>query len=391
MNFLSIIYSLPAQLIAVILIVGLFGGQFPLSIMQTSFTFSLVFKELLNALLPFIVFTFISTGILALKRNAPIILGLLLAIIFFSNGLAATIVYIISRMFVPLVSCQLSDQTMGTVECIEPLFRIHVPVIAESATMLKWALAVGLIGSLGEFYPLRQVLAAVKRVIEQMMSKVFIPLMPLYIFGFLIDLRCKGTLSMLIGQYGKAVLVIVALQLLYLFLMYLVAADLSPRRALRYIQHALPSYLTAFSTMSSAATIPVTLNSAQKNINNPDLASMAVPIMANVHLVGDSISTPMLALVTLMVFQGCLPAVVPYSLFVFNFCTNMFAVSGIPGGGILVMVPILSQYLGFDDQMNSVITALYFLMDSFGTAANVMGDGALVIIVEKILKKLRLL
>jgi len=390
-NYFKVLSSLPAQLIAVIISVTLLGSYFPLSFMQTSLTFSLIFKELLNALLPFIVFTFISTGILALKKNAPVVLALMLGVIFFSNGLAATLVYLLSRIFVPLVSCQLPEQAIETVQCIEPFFKIHVPVIAESVTMLKWAIGVGLIGSLVEINGLRSMLNTLKTIIEQLMSRLFIPLLPLYILGFLIDLRCKGTLGMLVGQYGKAVMVIVALQLLYLFFMYLVAADFSPRRALVYIQHALPSYLTAFSTMSSAATIPVTLNSAKKNIPNHDLADMAVPIMANVHLVGDSISTPMLALVTLMVFKGCLPAFVPYCFFVLNFCTNMFAVSGIPGGGILVMIPILSQYLGFDDQMNSVITALYFLMDSFGTAANVMGDGALVIIVNRILKKLRLI
>ncbi|MCL4417285.1 MAG: dicarboxylate/amino acid:cation symporter [Actinobacteria bacterium] len=112
--------------------------------------------------------------------------------------------------------------------------------------------------------------------------------------------------------------------------------------------------------------------------------------MANVHLLGDSISTPLLALVTLLIFKGCFPAFVTYLMFVFYFCTSMFAVSGIPGGGILVMLPILRTYLGFTPDMETVIIALYFLMDSFGTAANVMGDGALIIMVNKILKKLKL-
>ena len=143
--------------------------------------------------------------------------------------------------------------------------------------------------------------------------------------------------------------------------------------------------------MSSAAAIPVTVTAAKKNIDNPELADMAVPILANVHLLGDSISTPLLALVTLLIFKGCIPAFASYITFVFYFCVSMFAVSGIPGGGILVMIPILKKYLDFNPEMIAVITTLYFLLDCFGTAANVMGDGALIIMVNKVLKKLRII
>ena len=142
--------------------------------------------------------------------------------------------------------------------------------------------------------------------------------------------------------------------------------------------------------MSSTATIPISTAAAQKNTNNGPLAHLAMPIMANIHLLGDSIATPILAMGTMALFFGCLPSVWSYIIFVFYFCTTMFAVSGIPGGGILVMIPVLVSHLNFTPEMVSIITALYLLLDPFGTAANVMGDGALVIIVHKVLNRLGL-
>ncbi len=194
----------------------------------------------------------------------------------------------------------------------------------------------------------------------------------------------------MIGQYGGAVLLIISMQIMYLILIYFVASGFHVSRAVHAIKNAIPAYLTAFSTMSSTVTVPVSIKAAEANTGTRGLPAMAMPIMANVHLLGDSIGTPILAMVTMLVFQGVLPGFAQYAGFVFYFCTTMFAVSGIPGGGILVMIPILTSQLGFTPQMISIITTLYFLLDSFGTAANVMGDGALVIIVHKILKKLRI-
>jgi len=169
--------------------------------------------------------------------------------------------------------------------------------------------------------------------------------------------------------------------------MYTVASDLSLKKAFTSIKNALPSYLAAFSTMSSTTAIPVTIDSAEKDTQNRPRASIASPIMANIHLVGDGISTPILSLVTLSLFLGTIPNFFNYLIFAFNFCLIMLATSGVPGGGIIVMIPILKSILGFSPEMVSIITTLYLLQDSLGTAGNVMGDGALIIIINKLLKR----
>jgi Na+/H+-dicarboxylate symporter len=153
--------------------------------------------------------------------------------------------------------------------------------------------------------------------------------------------------------------------------------DFSYKKAWRAILNAMPSYLTGFGTMSSVLTIPISIECAIKNGVTRSIAQIALPIMANIHLLGDSVCTPMLTLVTMYLFLGYIPDFNSYVSFVFYFCTALFAVSGIPGGGILVMIPILISHFSFTPEMISVVTTIYFLMDSFGTAANVMGDGAL--------------
>lgn len=394
--------SLPVQLVGVILFVLFFGNFLPEWFLRASYTFSMTFKELLNFCLPFIIFSFVLTGILSFKRNAPIVLAILMGMIFFSNGLVALVSFFLARWAMPFVAtCPVLTPAAADALELIPYYNPSLPPLFNSAKVLMAALVIGLVVSIARtifkgigaqlsIHMFEYGIHRLKNFVENVVNLIFIPFLPLYVLGFLLEINHKGTFATLFSQYGATFALIVMVQIIYLAWFYLLAAGFSFSQAGRYIKNALPSYLTAFSTMSSAATIPVTLTSAKKNIDNPHLAQVAVPIMANVHLLGDSISTPILALVTLVLFKGCLPGLLSYMFFVFNFCTAMFAVSGIPGGGIMVMMPILRDQLGFTAPMESVIVALYFLLDSFGTAANVMGDGALIIMVNKILKKLRL-
>lgn len=394
--------SLPIQLLLVIFFVFFFGNFLNVEIIRFFYTFSLYFKELLNFTLPFIIFSFVLTGILSFRKNAPLILAIVMGMIFISNGLVAMLSYLVARVALPVVTCSVSPETLRIANELVPFSKVSFPALFRSDYVLLLALALGIAinilktnahGFLTRFsiHMFEHALHSFKKFIERLVNSIFIPFLPLYVLGFLLKIRYEGTFVTLFQQYGATVVLIICVQIIYLFWFYLLAAGFSLEKAFRYIKNAVPSYLTAFSTMSSAATIPVTLTSAKKNITDPELADMAIPIMANVHLLGDSISTPLLTLVSLFLFKSCIPAFGVYMVFVFYFCTAMFAVSGIPGGGILVMLPILRTHLGFTPEMETVITALYFLLDSFGTAANVMGDGALIIMVNKVLRKLRLI
>lgn len=382
--------SLPFQLFLVLVAVALFGHFLPEIAINFFYSISLVFKECLGFLLPFIVFAFITSGILSFKKNAPVVLGILLGCVLLSNSIVAFLSYFVGRLLLPILAVKIDPATMITTESMIPLFSIKLPILFGSFYAMLAAVICGISLS---FYTIPHAESAIKflkNLIEMIVNTLFIPILPLYVFGFLLEINHQGVFMQLFQTYGRTFALIIVLQMLMLFLIYFVAAQFNFKRTFRYIHVATPSYLTAFGTMSSTATIPVTVQCTEQNTGNHALSAMATPILANIHLLGDAISTPILALVTLFIFQGSLPDPAIYSIFVCYFCINMLAVAGIPGGGIIVMIPILKMVLGFDDMMISIITTLYFLQDGLGTAGNVMGDGALMIIMNRILKRLKI-
>lgn len=383
--------SLPLQLIIMIILTVCFGSYLPETFIRALYTMSIFFKEILSFLLPFIIFTFVFTGLISLKRNAPIILAVLIGIIFLSNASVALIAYGVSKLILPsIVGTLCLGGGLGCERTLEPLYTIQLPQLFRSDYALMLAIIFGLVFT---FIPLSHVehgIRTFKEKLEYFFTYIFIPFLPLYVAGFLLKIHYEGVLLRLIQNYGSAFFLIVLLQLTCLAFVYLIAAGFDIKKAFAAIRVASGSYLTAFSTMSSTASVPVSIQAATINTGNSSLSNMAMPIMANVHLMGDAISTPILALVTMMLFFGQLPVLSIYLLFAWKFCWSMFAVSGVPAGGIVVMIPVLQSYLGFTPEMIGIMMTLYILLDSFGTAANVMGDGGLVIIVDKIIKKLRL-
>lgn len=382
--------SLPFKLFLILISVALFGHLIPELGINLFYSISLIFKECLGFLLPFIVFAFISSGILSFKKNAPAVLAILLGAVLLSNSIVAFFSYFIGKLLLPILAVKINPATMIASKAMTPLFSIKLPVLFGAFYAM---LAAVICGTTLTFYPIPYIEAIIKflkNLIEMIVNSLFIPILPLYVFGFLLEINHQGVFYQLFQTYGRTFALIILLQIIVLFSIYFIAANCNFKQAMRFIRVAMPSYLTAFGTMSSTATIPVTVQSAEQNTGNPALASMATPILANIHLLGDAISTPILALVTLYIFQGALPNPAIYAIFVCYFCINMLAVAGIPGGGIIVMIPILKTVLGFDDMMISIITTLYFLQDGLGTAGNVMGDGALMIIINKILKRLKI-
>lgn len=382
--------SLPFKLFLILIFVGLFGNLLDVTTINFFYSLSLIFKECLSFLLPFIVFSFITTGILSFKKNAPLVLGILLTCVLLSNAVVAFLSYIAGTTLLPLLAVQIDPVLMVTTQSMQPLFCITLPKLFSSFQAMLAAIVCGI--SL-TFYSVAKIESGIKNlktVIEIIINSLFIPVLPIYVVGFLLEINHQGVFMQLFQTYGRTFALIILLQFIVIFLIYFIAAQGHVQKALHYIKVAMPSYLTAFGTMSSTATIPVTVQCAEKNTGNSALSTMATPILANIHLLGDAISTPMLALVTLFVFTGVMPDASTYCAFVFFFCINMLAAAGVPGGGIFVMHPILISILGFNDIMISIITTLYILQDGLGTAGNVMGDGALMIIINKILKRLKI-
>lgn len=381
--------TLPVQLLLAIAFVVLFGNLLPLSVVRGIYTFSLFFKEVLSFSLPFIIFTFVLSGIVSLKKNAPFVLLILLSSIFVSNFVIALSMYGIMGLLLPYFASHGAEfhELVQNTTILEPLATWSLPALVRSEVALVTAICIGLVFSFCQSTRAEQLVEKMRHALEYFLWHWFVPFLPLYVLGFLLKLWHEGALLHIAKDYGTTFFIIVFIQMIFLYIAYSIATGFSFHRTKEAIVNALPSYVTAFSTMSSTLTVPVSIESAIKNTGSRPLANIAMPIMANVHLLGDSIATPTLAMVTLYLFSGTIPSLAHYLSFVFYFCTAMFAVSGIPGGGILVMIPVLVSMFDFTPSMISIITMLYFLLDPFGTAANVMGDGALVMIVHRFVRR----
>jgi Na+/H+-dicarboxylate symporter len=383
-------FTLPFQLLTVIVFVLTVGPYLSSETAQILYTFSLVFKELLGALLPFIIFSFILAGILSFKKNAPIVVAILVLSIIASNFIVSLCSFGLGKLFLPILT-GVSFNGIGRAITIEPLFQFSIPSFVSSEQAMIAALCIGIGLSFLRLTSIENAAHSLKSVVEKILNYLFIPFLPFYVLGFLVKIAHEGTFQIIFESYGKTFGLIFLIQICYLFLLYFAASGFAWKKTKQSIRNVIPSYLTAFSTMSSTAAIPVTINCAVKNTQNRPLAQVATPILANVHLVGDGITVPIITTVTMFLFTGLVPSLFVSLKFIAYFCMVMLATSGVPGGGIIVVIPLLKSILGFSPEMVSLITALYLLQDSFGTAGNVTGDGALIIFVHKMLNRFNII
>lgn len=380
--------SLPMQLLLVITTVITCGSYIPIEAIQFFYTLSVIFKECLNFMLPFMVFAFICAGILSFKQRAPLVIGIMLVLVFISNMLTPLIAYVVSSSLLSIITNNIILTQVATHCSMQPLIAFTLPRFIQPEWAIFIAVATGSVVSYLNITQAQQLIFQGKQSIEWIVNTLFIPVLPLYIFGFLVELHHRGVFYDLFQSYGKTYALIIALQYFLLLIIYLIAAGFNFKKTFEYIRNAMPSYLTAFGTMSSTASIPVTVKCAEKNTNNKPLAEIATPILANIHMLGDAVAVPILAIVTLYLFQGTIPSLPTFATFMIYYSTTMLAASGIPGGGIMVTIPILKAILGCSDAMISIMITLHLLQDGFGTGGNVMGDGAIMIMINNILKRL---
>lgn len=382
--------SLTGRLALVISAVFLFGSFLPVEAVRFLFTISDLLKTVLEFFLPAIVFFFIADGIISFGAGSLALVIITVGSIFASNFLTSLYSYGVSTRMLGYLSSQKFTALESGEQLIAPYITFNLPVYLKSEHAMLGALVTGLVLSLGVLKPVKNFMVSGRRMIEWGLSSLFIPLLPFYVAGFFLKLGHENSLMQLGSLYGVIFICGIAMQVIYLCISYLVVSGFSIERARQRFMIALPSYLTALGTMSSIATLPVSVESAVKNTNDRALSQFAMPIGANIHLMGDSVIVPLFSIVTMQAFLGIVPDFFTFLSFVLYFCLTMLAVSGIPGGGIIVMLPLLKSMFGFTPEMLSVMTALYLLQDGFGTAANVMGDGALVIFLKNITNMLGL-
>jgi Na+/H+-dicarboxylate symporter len=347
---------------------------------------SLTLKALLISALPFLIFSFVFHCLISQKQRVLFFVALLISMVFCSHLLAINLSYFIGAKFVPLLNSGINITSENSSKLL-PLWQISVPHIINNEHGLLMGFLCGVFFSIRKSGRAERFAKQASLLANWVLKKLFIPTLPFFILGFSFKLEHEKMLASVTQNYANILCLVVLTQIAYMFFLYLVAARFSLRNCLIYIRNMFAAMITAFSTISSAATMPVTMICTEKNINNREMAETIIPATANIHTLGSAIGLTMLALNTLLSFGKPIPGFVEFFNFALIYALAKFAVAGVPGGVIIVVSPILESHLGFTPEMAGVITAIYMLFDPFGTTANVTGNGAFAIIFSKLLKK----
>ena len=291
-------------------------------------------------------------------------------------------------VFPKLLSAGIDTQILNGAEevVIKPFFTIEMPPVMDvmPALILSFCIGLGITFLKGD--TLQKAFQEFREIITMIIKTIIIPFLPLYIFGMFLSMSISGQVYSVIVLFLKVILVIFILHILLLLIQFLVAGAIAGRNPLKALKGMLPAYATALGTSSSAATIPVTLQCAINNKVNPAIASFTVPLCATIHLAGSTMKITGFAL-AIQYFFG-IPVDLPAFIgFIFMLGIIMIAAPGVPGGAIMAAVGILQSILGFNEQMIGLMITLYIAIDSFGTACNVTGDGAIALIMDKIARK----
>lgn len=379
---------LPRILIAIVLGI-VCSSFFPESITRIFVTINGIFGNFLSFVIPLIILGLVAPGIAELGKGAGKLLGITALIAYLSTIISGFFSYFTCRWSYPLVLTK--DPSFGAGSSldalsIEPYMTIDMPPLMDVTTslILSFILGLGLAVINGSYF--KNVLIEFRDLITKLISNAIIPFLPLYIFGIFLKMGAEGQVASVLQVFIKVIAVIFVMHILLLLFQFCLAGAVSKKNPIKALITMLPAYMTALGTQSSAATIPVTLEQAKKNGVNPDIAGFVIPLCATVHLAGSilKIVACAYAIVWMLGLPGDLSV---FASFICMLGITMVAAPGVPGGAIMAALGILASILGFDETTQGLMIALYIAMDSFGTACNVTGDGAIALIVDKIYKK----
>ena len=386
----------PKLIIGIIL--GILFGQFlPVWFCRIIITASNIFSTFLSFIIPLMILAYVTMGIANLKNGAGKLLLITVVIAYVSTLIAGSASYAVAfNLFPSFMSADALDQIAATAgNSLETYFSLEIPAPLDTLTAVVLAFVLGLCLStlrgktIGN--SLYNGMSDFSGIIDQVLHSVIIPLLPLYICGTFTNMTKSGQTFAILGILWKVFLVVIAMHLVCIFVQFLVAGAISKKNPFVLMKNQIPGYDTALGTQSSAATIPVNLQCAEKDGVSEEIRNFVVPLCANIHMAGSMIT------ITACATAVCLMNQIPISLatvipFIMTLGIAMVASPGAPGGSIMTALPFLYMVFGTElgdpsGPICAIMVALYITQDSFGTACNVSGDNAIGVIVETIYQK----
>ena len=359
----------------------------PEGVVRVMNTFCSLFSQLLGFMIPLIIVGLVTPAIARVGRGAGKMLAITALIAYLFTVLSGLFAYAFSTTLFPsLIETVSADALENTGTAFEPYFTIQIPPLMEVMSALVASFMIGLGIAAFDATNMRNFFEEFEQIVTRTISIVIIPLLPFFIFGLFMDMAASGKVGPVLSTFIKVIAVIFAMTIVLLVIQYLIAGFISKKNPFKLLLRMLPAYFTALGTSSSAATIPVTLERAKKNGVREDVAGFVVPLCATIHLSGSMLKITSCA-IALMLMQNIDVEFWQLFGFVLMLGVTMVAAPGVPGGAIMAALGVLGTILGFDASQQAMMITLYIAMDSFGTACNVTGDGAIAVIIDHITEK----
>ena len=367
------------------IVAGIICGLFvPTWFVRIVLTFSDLFGNFLSFIIPLLIVGLVAPGIAEMGRNAGKLLFITAALAYGFTLASGFFSYAVSTLSFPYLlhpSAQLTAFDKGLE--LAPYFVVGMPPVFGVMSALVLAFVLGLGMAVIQGNRLKGVMQDFRDIIDLIIVRVIIPLLPFYIFGIFLNMTISGQVVAVLGVFAKIIVLIFGITAVMLCLQFFLAGIIAHKNPFWMLKNMLVAYATALGTQSSAATIPVTLKQTIKIGVRPEVAGFVVPLCATIHLSGSTMKIVSCALA--IIFMGQLPIDFPhFAGFICMLGITMVAAPGVPGGAIMAALGILESMLGFGQAELALMIALYIAMDSFGTACNVTGDGAIAVIVDKI-------
>ena len=373
---------LPRIVIAIVMGV-LLGNVLPEAWVRIFVTFNDLFSQFLGFLIPLIIIGLVTPAIADIGHSAGRLLLLTVGLAYADTIVAGLLAFATGTMLFPMLIDTEVSMAVEKADALQPYFQLQIPAILDVMAALVSSFVVGIGIAYTDSPTMKKGFMEFRTIIEKTIQAVIIPLLPLYIFGIFLTMTFTGEAYHIIVVFAKIICIIFLLHIIILLYEFLIAGGLARKNPLRLLVNMLPAYFTALGTSSSAATIPVTLRQTKKNGVSDGIASFCVPLFATIHLSGSMMKITCCAL-TVCLISG-LPHDLPLFLhFILLLGVCMVAAPGVPGGAVMAALGPLAGVLGFSPDAQALIIALYIAMDSFGTACNVTGDGALAVIINRL-------
>ncbi|ROS86513.1 dicarboxylate/amino acid:cation symporter [uncultured Duncaniella sp.] len=374
---------LPRILIAIVLGIAI-GYISPMWFARIMATFNTIFSQFLGFMIPMIIVGFVAPAIADIGGRAGKLLVVTAAIAYIATFFAGILSYLTGTLSFPsLIGGEQGMALLGDTSKVLPFFNIEMPPLMTVMTALVFAFMFGLGMAFVKGTALRKGFDELRDIVSKTIDTAILPLLPFYIFGIFLNMTLEGQGGMILKCFIKIIVIIFILHVFILILQYCIASLFARKNPFSMLRTMLPAYFTALGTQSSAATIPVTLRQAIKMGVSEDIAGFVIPLCATIHMSGSTLKIVACALALMIMHDQ------PHDLGLFCHFIGMLGITiiaapGIPGGAIMASIGLLQSILGFDEQMVALMIALYIAMDSFGTACNVTGDGAIAAIIDRI-------